>query len=123
MQSFESGVFHTEFRDCFSLYARKGRIQSLDELTVIMRSLRTSPTMNELKAYLKNKNGSMSFADFLEVMHTHTQKEKSAQEIRAAFAAHDISKRGTIPVKELRHILVNWGEGLSPKEGTTINHP
>jgi len=81
-----------------------------------MRSLRTSPTITELKAYLKNKNGQLSFADFLEVMHIHSQKEKSDKEIRAAFKASDPNKKGTMPVKELRHILQGWGEKLSAKE-------
>ena len=113
----------TEFRDCFSLFARSGKIRNVDELSVIMRSLRTSPTITELKAYLKNKNGQLSFADFLEVMHIHSQKEKSDKEIRAAFKASDPNKKGTMPVKELRHILQGWGEKLSAKEGKCVIFP
>nr|CAG4638812.1 EOG090X0GKM [Cyclestheria hislopi] len=105
-----------EFRDCFNLFARSGQIRTLDELAVIMRSLHTSPTINELKNYMKMKNGKMLFADFLEIMHLHTQKEKTAKEIRAAFAAADPLRRGAIPVKELRHFLQGWGERLSSKE-------
>nr|CAG4638126.1 EOG090X0GKM [Chydorus sphaericus] len=105
-----------EFRDCFSLYATSGSIDTLDKLCVIMRSLRTSPTVPELKQYMKSKNGKISFADFLEVMHTHTVKEKSAKDIQAAFRASDTRGRGTISYKELRHILSGWGEKLSPRE-------
>ncbi len=110
-------LFHLEFRDCFSLYATSGSIDTLDKLCVIMRSLRTSPTVPELKQYMKSKNGKISFADFLEVMHTHTVKEKSAKDIQAAFRASDTRGRGTISYKELRHILSGWGEKLSPREG------
>ena len=47
----------------------------MDELTVIMRSLNMSPTIAELRAYMKAKNGKLSFADFLDVMHQHSTKE------------------------------------------------
>jgi len=60
----------------------------------------------------------MSFADFLDVMHTHNQLEKVPDEILAAFKAADTEKRGAIHAKDLRHILARWGEKLSAKEGT-----
>lgn len=46
----------SEFRDCFYLNARSGQIRSLDELTIIMRSLGMSPTITELKKYFKEKS-------------------------------------------------------------------
>lgn len=118
------GVFllFIEFRDCFSLFARNGYIENVDKLSIIMRSLRTSPTLPELKQYMKSKNGKISFADFLEVMHTHTLKEKSTKEIQAAFKAADPDHRGTMSAKELRHILSGWGEKLSAREGMLMNH-
>lgn len=50
--------FSTEFRECFYLFARSGQIRTLDELTIIMRSLGMSPTIQELKKYLKDKGKS-----------------------------------------------------------------
>ncbi|TRY68843.1 hypothetical protein TCAL_03049 [Tigriopus californicus] len=44
-----------EFRECFYLYARRGQINTMDELTVIMRSLGMSPTIAELRDYMKQK--------------------------------------------------------------------
>lgn len=82
---------------------------------VIMRSLRASPTPPELKLYMKN--GKISFSDFLEIMHTHTVKEKSSKDIQAAFRAADTHGRGVISYKELHHILKGWGEKLTAKEG------
>nr|CAG4637442.1 EOG090X0GKM [Ceriodaphnia reticulata]SVE73266.1 EOG090X0GKM [Ceriodaphnia reticulata] len=106
-----------EFRDCFSLYARNGYVDSVETLTAIMRSLRTSPTPPELKVYMKSgKNGKISFADFLEIMHAHTVKEKAIKDIQAAFRAADITGRGIISYKDLRHILGGWGEKLTAKE-------
>ncbi|XP_018319363.1 calmodulin-like protein 4 [Agrilus planipennis] len=105
-----------EFRECFYLFARSGQIKSLDELTVIMRSLGLSPTISELTAYLKQKQGKMSFADFLEVMHVHSRVEDIPREIINAFKAADPDGTGVIPAKQLRHLLHNWGECLSGKE-------
>ena len=44
-------VFITEFRDCFSLYAREKSINSIEQLTTIMRSLGFSPTITEVQQY------------------------------------------------------------------------
>ena len=67
-------TFYPEFRECFYLYARSGQIQTMDELTVVMRSLNMSPTIAELRAYMKSKNGKMAFSDFLDIMHQHSTK-------------------------------------------------
>jgi len=48
--------FFVEFRECFYLNARNGGvIRTLDELSLIMRSLGMSPTIAELRKYLKDK--------------------------------------------------------------------
>lgn len=109
-----------EFRECFNLFARSGTITNLDELTVIMRSLGLSPTINELTMYLKKKNGRLSFADFLEVMHQHSNVEKLPDEVLAAFRAGDLDKKRTISARHLRHLLQSWGEGLSQREVDNI---
>lgn len=105
-----------EFRECFYLFARSGQIRSLDELTVIMRSLGLSPTIAELATYLKSKGGHMSFADFLEVMHVHSRAEDLPREIVNAFRAADAQGKGVLSAKQLRQMLQNWGECLSAKE-------
>ena len=99
------------------MYARSGQIKTMDELTIIMRSLGMSPTITELKTYMKDKSGKLAFADFLEIMHTHSKKESIPKELLEAFRGMDTSKKGTIPAKDLWHILVKWGEKLSPREG------
>lgn len=81
-----------------------------------MRSLGLSPTIQELTNYLKKKGGKMSFADFLEVMHQHSKVENLPDEVIAAFKASDPRNKGTIPARQLRHLLQNWGEGLSVRE-------
>ncbi|XP_015513877.1 calmodulin-like protein 4 [Neodiprion virginianus] len=105
-----------EFRECFYLFARSGQIKTLDELTIIMRSLGLSPTIAELNKYLKDKGGKMSFADFLEVMHHQTRQENLPKEVIEAFKAADTSRNGSIPARQLAHMLLHWGEKLSAKE-------
>lgn len=112
--------FILEFRECFYLFARSGQITTLDELTVIMRSLGLSPTIQELINYLKKKGGKMSFADFLEVMHQHSKVENLPDEVVAAFKAADPQNTGVIPARQLRNLLQNWGEGLSVREVSCI---
>ncbi|KAJ6637571.1 Calmodulin-like protein 4 [Pseudolycoriella hygida] len=109
-----------EFRECFYLFARSGQITSLDELTVIMRSLGLSPTIQELTNYFKKKNGKMSFADFLDVMHQHSKVENLPDEVISAFQAADTQAKGSIPAKQLRNLLQHWGEGLSVREVDNI---
>ncbi|XP_023020958.1 calmodulin-like protein 4 [Leptinotarsa decemlineata] len=105
-----------EFRECFYLFARSGSIKTVDELSMIMRSLGLSPTVLEIASYLKKKGGKMTFADFLEVMHIHSRVENIPNEVIEAFRANDPDGKGVIPAKNLRHLLQNWGECLSPKE-------
>lgn len=62
----------------------------------------------------------MTFADFLETLHVHTQLEKIPDEILDAFKAADKDKRGLIHAKELKHILQSWGEKLSSREGISF---
>jgi len=50
-------------------------------------------------------------------MHAHSKVEKLPTEVLAAFKANDQKKTGVISAKDLRHILLNWGEKLSVKEG------
>jgi Ca2+-binding EF-hand superfamily protein len=74
-----------------------------------MRSLRLSPTSKELDAYLKANDGRLTFAELLEVLHSHGTKEKPAEQIRAAFRALDTKGTGHVPIAELEHVLCRWG--------------
>ena len=59
----------------------------------------------------------MSFADFLDIMHIHSRAEDLPREVVDAFKAADPAKKGMIPARQLRHMLLHWGEQLSAKEG------
>lgn len=86
-----------------------------------MRSLGMSPTIGELKRYMKDKGGKMTFPEFLEVMHEHRKAEDLPREIVEAFRAADPLRRGHIPARQLRHMLLHWGECLSSREGLQSN--
>lgn len=57
-------IIFVEFRECFYLFARSGQIRTLDELTIIMRSLGLSPTIAELNKYMKDKGNEYSNIQF-----------------------------------------------------------
>ena len=79
-----------------------------------------NPTKTELTTYMKGKNGKLAFADFLDVMHTHSSKENLPKELLDAFRCGDPQRKGVIPARDLRRILIKWGEKLSSKEGNTL---
>ena len=81
------------------VFTRSGQISTMDELTVIMRSLGMSPTITELKSYMRDKGGKISFADFLEIMHGHSKKESIPRELLEAFRGMDPQRKGYIPAK------------------------
>ena len=62
------------------------------------------------------KGGKLSFADFLDVMHSHSVKEKVSQEVMDAFRASDWNRSGTISVGDLKHYLIGCGESVDRKE-------
>ena len=69
-----------------------------------MRSLSLSPTKNELEIYFKQKGGKLTFADFLDVMHTHSGKEKLPDEIIRAFQANDYNRTGAVSLYNIQCI-------------------
>jgi len=105
-----------EFRECFYLYARSGQIKTMDELTVIMRSLGMSPTITELKSFMKDKGGKISFADFLDVMHSHTKKESIPKELIEAFRGMDPQRKVSISLS----ILTFAKPDYSPREPSQL---
>jgi len=59
----------------------------------------------------------MAFSDFLDIMHAHSKQESIPKELLDAFKGMDTQRKGTIPAKDLWHILAKWGEKLSTREG------
>lgn len=69
---FKFSLVYLEFKECFNLYATKGLITSLAELSKIMRSLGLAPTNKELSSYFQNKGTSI----------TKVRKDKQAEQMQ-----------------------------------------
>lgn len=77
--------------------------------------------LSALLTYFCFTDGKISFPEFLKVMHSHSQVEKLPREVIDAFKASDTKKNGLISAQHLRHLLLNWGEQLSSREGVNLN--
>ncbi|XP_033107433.1 calmodulin-like protein 4 [Anneissia japonica] len=108
-----------EYRDCFSLHdsSRKGVIRA-DDLARVMRSLYTSPTTQEIRAYRRQyeKEKKIQFDDFLLIMDEQQRNESCSREILDAFYHADVKKQGYISVKEFKRIMCTFGEKLKERE-------
>ncbi|CAL1544412.1 unnamed protein product [Lymnaea stagnalis] len=108
------------FKECFFFHARKGYITSEGDLSIIIRSLNYCVTKDEVHTYFSKAaaadDGRIDFASFLNIMHNHSLVENKQKELKAALVAQDRDRRGYLNASELRHILTNIGEKLSPKE-------
>lgn len=63
----------------------------------------------------------ISFGEFLDCAHSHKKVERLPDEILAAFKSSPwVNKNGHISATDLKHILCDWGEKLSPKEADAI---
>ncbi|CAH2274511.1 calmodulin 4 [Pelobates cultripes] len=111
----------TKFKECFSLYDKKGRgkIPANDLLTV-MRCLGTCPTPNEVARHLQvhkiGKDGEVDFSSFLTIMYRQQKQEDPENEILVALLMSDKQKKGLIPLAELRAKLTQMGEKLTTEE-------
>ncbi|XP_071492934.1 calmodulin-like protein 4 [Diadema antillarum] len=108
-----------EYKECFALYdkSRKGVVFA-DELTKIMRSLGSNPTVEEIKDYRKKyeKDNRITFSDFLEIMYEQQKVENPFKEIMDAFRLTDTQNRGFIMASEFRNIMTKFGEKISDRE-------
>ena len=75
---------------------------------------------NRINHLYERQKWKLAFADFLDVMHTHSSKENLPKELLDAFRCGDPQRKGVIPARDLRRILIKWGEKLSSKEGILL---
>ncbi|XP_072020568.1 calmodulin-like protein 4 [Amphiura filiformis] len=109
-----------EYKECFSLYDRSERRDGIrgEDLIVVMRSLGSYPTIEEIKDYRKQyeHGGKIKFNDFLMVMNNQLKTEDAQKEILEAFRMSDKQKMGSIPVAELKNTMTRFGEQISERE-------
>ena len=110
-----------EFKEAFSLFDKDGDGKiTTKELGTVMRSLGQNPTEAELQDMInevdQDKNGSIEFDEFLNLMSRKMQDTDTEEEIREAFKVFDKDNNGFISAAELRHVMTNLGEKLSEEE-------
>lgn len=85
-----------------------------------MRSLGQSPTEAELQDMITevdaNKDGTIDFKEFLNLMAKKMKETDTEEELREAFKVFDKDGNGFISAAELRHVMTNLGEKLSDQE-------
>ncbi|XP_040197431.1 calmodulin-like protein 4 isoform X1 [Rana temporaria] len=110
-----------KFKECFSLYDKKGRGKILTgDLMTVMRCLGTCPTPAEIGRHLQihkiAKDGEVDFSTFLTIMYRQQMQEDPENEIMVAMLMTDRQKNGLIPLAELKAKLTQMGEKLTPEE-------
>lgn len=111
----------TEFKAAFELFDkdRDGKI-TVKELGTVMRNLGQNPTDLELAEMISevdlDGNGTIDFKEFLGLMVRKMKDTDTEEELLEAFKVFDRDGNGFITSHELRHVMTNLGESLSPEE-------
>jgi calmodulin len=111
----------TEFKAAFELFDkdRDGKI-TVKELGTVMRNLGQNPTDSELTEMINevdlNGDGTIEFKEFLGLMVRKMKDTDTEEELFEAFKVFDRDGNGFITSHELRHVMTNLGEALSPEE-------
>ncbi|MCO5564830.1 hypothetical protein L7F22_018498 [Adiantum nelumboides] len=116
-----SGDQISEFKEAFSLFDKDGDgCITTKELGTVMRSLGQNPTEAELQDMINevdaDGNGTIDFAEFLNLMARKMKDTDSEEELKEAFRVFDKDQNGFISAAELRHVMTNLGEKLSDEE-------
>ncbi|KAH0795196.1 centrin [Histomonas meleagridis] len=110
-----------EIREAFDLFDTDGS-GSIDakELKVAMKALGFDPTKEEIRRMINDvdteRTGSISFAQFLQMMTKKMQERNPEDEIRKAFRLFDDDNTGKITFKNLKRVSIELGENLTDEE-------
>ncbi|KAL6754611.1 hypothetical protein V8C86DRAFT_2697589 [Haematococcus lacustris] len=110
-----------EYKEAFALFDKDGDgCITTKELGTVMRALGKSPTEAEVKQIVKEVDpdgrGVINFPEFTSVMERDIRDFDNEAELRKAWKVFDKAGQGFITTSELRHVLSNIGEKLSPDE-------
>lgn len=109
------------YREAFSVFDKNNRSMiSTKELGVVLRSLGQNPTEAELADLIsevdQDGNGEIDFNEFLLMMAKKSKDTESMEQSLEAFKVFDKNNKGTISFNDLKNILQNLGERLSPAD-------
>ncbi|XP_062108251.1 calmodulin-like protein 8 isoform X2 [Humulus lupulus] len=110
-----------EFKEAFCLFDKDGDgCITIEELATVIRSLDQNPTEEELQDMISevdvDGNGTIEFAEFLNLMANKMKETDAEEELREAFKVFDKDQNGYISANELRHVMINLGEKLTDEE-------
>ncbi|KAB5511660.1 hypothetical protein GE09DRAFT_1047467 [Coniochaeta sp. 2T2.1] len=107
-----------QYRQVFDLFDKDhtGDITA-EELGEVMRGLGLNPSDSELHDLIAeadvNKDGSIDFNEFLNMMARTVKEVDNEEELKNAFKVFDKDGSGTISAIELRAVLQHLGENLT----------
>jgi calmodulin len=110
-----------EFRCAFELFDKDldGTITT-KELGTVMRNLGQNPSEADLNEMIKevdlDGNGSIDFAEFLELMASKMRDYDSEEELMEAFKVFDRDGNGYITKNDFKNVMANLGEPMSIEE-------
>ena len=107
-----------EFKQAFALFDKDGNGHvDANELGQVLASLGQIPTEDELKRMISevdgDMNGTIEFAEFLQMMKSKMSKKENEEEIQEAFNAFDVNKNGIINAKSLQKAFKSMNETLT----------
>ncbi|XP_020273741.1 calmodulin-like [Asparagus officinalis] len=97
----------SEFKEAFSLFDKDGDgCITTKELGTVMRSLGQNPTEAELRDMIDevdaDRNGTIDFSEFLNLMARKMKDTDSEEELREAFKVFDKDQNGFISAAEVK---------------------
>ena len=110
-----------KYKSAFSFFDTNGDDKiTVNELGSAMTSLGLKPTQGELQDIISrldsDKNGWVSFDEFLAAIKKNEEKENSDDDLQEAFKAIDRNGDGFITTAELRQVMFSLGEKMTDLE-------
>ena len=110
-----------EFKQAFALFDKDGNGHvDANELGQVLASLGQIPTEDEINRMIAevdgDMNGTIEFAEFLDMMKSKMSRKENEEEIQEAFNAFDVNKNGIINAKSLQKAFKSMNETFTDEE-------